>query len=225
MGLSQQMEGEEGQEEGVEVGERSFGDRAGIELPGVQEELLKALHATGMPVVLVLLGGSAVAVNWADEHLPAILEAWYAGQAAGIAIAEVLFGDYNPGGRLPVTFYKSASDLPPFEEYAWKGAPIATSAVEPLYAFGHGLSYTSFGYANLKLSADRVKAGDGLTVSVDVTNTGSRAGDEVVQVYLTDVWGSTPRPVRSLAGFERVHLAPGETKTVSSPSPAIRWRW
>jgi len=215
MGLSQQMEGEEGQEEGMEAGERSFGDRVGIELPGVQEELLKALHATGVPVVLVLMGGSAVAVNWADEHLPAILVSWYAGQAAGMAIAEVLFGDYNPGGRLPVTFYKSAGDLPPFEEYAMEGRTYRYFRGWPLYAFGHGLSYTSFGYANLKLSADRVKTGDGLTVSVDVTNTGLRAGDEVVQVYLTDVWGSTPRPARSLVGFERVHLAPGETKTVS----------
>jgi beta-glucosidase len=212
LGLSQQMEGEEGQEEGVEVGERSFGDRTAIDLPGVQEMLLKELHATGKPVVLVLLNGSAVAVNWADANLPAIVEAWYPGQAAGIALAEVLFGDYNPGGRLPVTFYRSATDLPPFEDYRMEGRTYRYFRGQPLYAFGHGLSYTTFAYANLRLSAARVKAGESVEVSVDVTNTGARAGDEVVQLYLTDVAGSTPRPVRNLAGFQRIHLQAGQTR-------------
>lgn len=215
LGLSQQMEGEEGQEEGVEAGVHSFGDRTHIDLPGVQEELLKAIHATGTPVVLVLLNGSAVAVNWADAHMPAILEAWYPGQAGGIALAEVLFGDYNPAGRLPVTFYKSAEQLPPFEDYAMTNRTYRYFGGEPLYAFGHGLSYTTFAYSNLKLSTDKLQAGAELTVSVDVTNTGMRAGDEVAQVYLTDLEGSTPRPLRFLAGFERVTLLPGEKKTLT----------
>ena len=215
LGLSQQMEGEEGQEEGVEAGAHSFGDRVSIDLPGVQEELLKAVHATGTPVVLVLLSGSAVAVNWADQNVPAILEAWYPGQAGGTAIADVLFGEYNPAGRLPVTFYKSASDLPAFEDYRMDGRTYRYFEGRPLYAFGHGLSFTTFAYANLKLDLDRITAGDSLMVSVDVTNTGQRAGDEIAQLYLTDVEGSTPRPSRFLAGFERVSLQPGESKTVT----------
>ena len=214
-GLSQQMEGEEGQEEGVEAGVHSFGDRTSIDLPGVQEELLKAIHATGTPVVLVLLNGSAVAVNWADAHVPAILEAWYPGQAGGIALAEVLFGDYNPAGRLPVTFYKSVEQLPPFDDYAMTNRTYRYFTGEPLYAFGHGLSYTTFAYSNLKLSTAKLQAGSELTVSVDVTNTGGRSGDEVAQVYLTDLEGSTPRPLRFLAGFERTSLQPGEKKTLT----------
>ena len=215
LGLSQQMEGEEGQEEGVEAGVHSFGDRTSIDLPGVQEELLKAIHATGTPVVLVLLNGSAVAVNWADAHVSAILEAWYPGQAGGIALAEVLFGDYNPAGRLPVTFYKSVEQLPPFEDYAMTNRTYRYFTGEPLYAFGHGLSYTTFAYGNLKLSTAKLQAGSELTVSVDVTNTGARSGDEVAQVYLTDLEGSTPRPLRFLAGFERTFLQPGEKKTLT----------
>ncbi len=215
LGLSQQMEGEEGQEEGVEAGARSFGDRDTLDLPGVQEDLLKAVHATGTPVVLVLLNGSAIAVNWADQHLPAILEAWYPGQAGGTAIADVLFGDYNPAGRLPVTFYRSVADLPPFEDYRMEGRTYRYFTGQPLYAFGHGLSYTTFTYSNLRLSAETIRAGESLTISVDVTNTGSRAGDEVAQLYVSDVAGSTPRPIRFLAGFERVTLQPGQTKTVT----------
>ena len=215
LGLSQQMEGEEGQEEGVEAGVHSFGDRTSIDLPGVQEELLKAIHATGTPVVLVLLNGSAVAVNWADAHVPAILEAWYPGQAGGIALAEVLFGDYDPAGRLPVTFYKSVEQLPPFDDYAMTNRTYRYFSGEPLYAFGHGLSYTTFAYSNLKLSTAKLQAGSELTVSVDVTNTGARTGDEVAQVYLTDLEGSTPRPLRFLAGFERTSLQPGEKKTLT----------
>jgi beta-glucosidase len=215
LGLSQQMEGEEGQEEGVEAGVHSFGDRTSIDLPGVQEELLKAIHATGTPVVLVLLNGSAVAVNWADAHVPAVLEAWYPGQAGGIALAEVLFGDYNPAGRLPVTFYKSVEQLPPFDDYAMTNRTYRYFTGEPLYAFGHGLSYTTFAYSNLKLSTAKLQAGSELTVSVDVTNTGRRTGDEVAQVYLTDLEGSTPRPLRFLAGFERTSLQPGEKKTLT----------
>jgi beta-glucosidase len=164
--------------------------------------------------VLVLLNGSAVAVNWADAHIPAILEAWYPGQAGGIALAEVLFGNYNPAGRLPVTFYKSVEQLPPFEDYAMTNRTYRYFTGEPLYAFGHGLSYTTFSYSNLQLNTTKLQAGAELTVHVDVTNTGKRAGDEVAQAYVTDLAGSTPRPQRFLAGFERIHLQPGEKKTL-----------
>jgi beta-glucosidase len=215
LGLSQQMEGEEGQEEGVEAGVHSFGDRTSIDMPGVQEDLLKAIFATGTPVVLVLLNGSAVAVNWADAHIPAILEAWYPGQAGGIALAEVLFGDYNPAGRLLVTFYKSVEQLPPFEDYTMTNCTYRYFTGEPLYTFGHGLSFTTFAYGNLNLNTTKLKAGSELMVHVDVTNTGKRAGDEVAQVYLTDLEGSTPRPLRFLAGFERVNIQPGETRTLA----------
>jgi beta-glucosidase len=215
LGLSQQMEGEEGQEEGVDAGAHSFGDRVSLDLPGMQEELLKAVHATGTPVVLVLLNGSAIAINWADAHIPAILEAWYPGQAGGTAIAEVLFGTYNPAGRLPVTFYKSTEQLPPFDDYGMAGRTYRYFVGEPLYAFGHGLSYTTFKYTNLKMSANVIKAGEALVLSVDVTNTGRRAGDEVAQLYLTDAEGSTSRPIHSLQGYERLALLPGECKTVT----------
>lgn len=212
LGLSQQMEGEEGQEEGVEAGERSFGDRTALDLPGAQEQLLLAVHATGTPVVLVLLCGSAVAVNWAEAQVPAILTAWYPGQAAGSAIADVLFGAYNPAGRLPVTFYKAADQLPPFSDYQMEGRTYRYFRGEPLYAFGHGLSYTTFTYSNLRLRANDDGSYDVLAA---VTNTGSHAGDEVAQLYVTDVEGSTPRPIRSLVGFTRVHLQPGDTAQLS----------
>jgi beta-glucosidase len=155
-----------------------------------------------------------VAVPWANENLPAIVQAWYPGQAAGTAIADVLFGDYNPAGRLPVTFYQSVDQLPPFESYVMKGRTYRYFEGEPLYAFGHGLSYTSFGYGRLQLP-ESVPAGQGLTVSVEVENTGLRAGEEVVQLYLTDVEADVPVPRRTLAGFTRVSLQPGETQSVS----------
>ncbi|MFH1927670.1 MAG: glycoside hydrolase family 3 C-terminal domain-containing protein, partial [Chloroflexota bacterium] len=166
------------------------------------------------PMVLVLVNGSAVAVNWAAEHVPAIVEAWYPGQAGGDAIADVLFGDYNPSGRLPVTFYKSVEDLPPFEDYRMQGRTYRYFPGEPLFPFGYGLSYTTFAYRNLQLSVKTIGSGDTLTVSVDVQNVGERAGDEVVQLYVSDVVASVPVPIRQLQGFERIHLMPGETKTV-----------
>ena len=208
-GISQRIEGEEGQEEGVGGGMRSKGDRAELDLPTVQEDLLKALHATGKPVVLVLLNGSALAVNWADENLPAIVEAWYPGEEAGAAIAEVLFGDYNPAGRLPVTFYRSADDLPPFEDYAMEGRTYRYFRGKPLYPFGHGLSYTRFSYSDLAVENGAQDAPHAARVHVTVENTGERAGDEVVQIYLSDLEASAPVPIRQLAGFARVHLAPG----------------
>ncbi|HEX8149319.1 MAG TPA: glycoside hydrolase family 3 C-terminal domain-containing protein [Pyrinomonadaceae bacterium] len=212
LGINPSVEGEE-----MDVKLEGFrgGDRTDISLPKPQEELIRQVHALGKPVVLVLLGGSALAVNWADENVGAIVEAWYPGQEGGTALADVLFGDYNPAGRLPVTFYKSAEQLPPFEDYRMEGRTYRYFKGEPLYPFGHGLSYTTFKYDNLRLSAKSVRAGRGLTVSADVRNTGARAGEEVVQLYVTDAASAYPVPVRSLAGLSRVRLNPGESRRVS----------
>jgi len=215
LGLSQTLEGEEGQREGVEGWESSLGDRQGLDLPVVQEELLKAVHAAGKPVVLVLMNGSAISANWADQHVPAIIEAWYPGQAGGTALADVLFGDYNPAGRLPVTFYRSVEQLPPFEDCDMsKGRTYRYFTGEALYPFGHGLSYTQFSYSDLQIAPQQPRVGDAVAVSATVKNTGERAGDEVVQLYLRDVQASVPVPVRQLVGFSRIHLQPGETRTV-----------
>ena len=212
MGLSPTLEGEEMP---VDVEGFAGGDRTDIRLPQPQEELLQQIHALGKPTVLVLLNGSALAVNWAREHVPAIVEAWYPGQAGGDGIADVLFGDYNPGGRLPVTFYRSVEDLPPFEDYRMAGRTYRYFQGEPLFPFGHGLSYTTFAYSDLRLSAETITPQETFTVSVGVRNTGDRAGDEVVQLYVSHVDGPVPVPIRQLQGFERVHLAAGETKTVT----------
>ncbi len=218
-GLSQAIEGEEGQEEGVTDG-KSQGDRTDIALPAVQENLLKELHALGKPIVLVLVGGSAIAAPWAEAHLPAIIETWYGGQAAGTALADVLFGDYNPGGRLPVTFYKSVNDLPPFEDYTMAGRTYRYFQGEPLYSFGYGLSYTSFAYDNLRFAGEIFTTSDTITISAEVRNTGSRAGDEVVQVYISDLEASAPVPVHRLQGFRRLHLKAGEMADVQFTLPA-----
>jgi beta-glucosidase len=212
MGLSPTLEREEMP---VQIEGFAGGDRTDIKLPRPQEELLKRIQALGKPTVLVLLSGSALAVNWADEHVPAILAAWYPGQAGGDAIADVLFGDYNPAGRLPVTFYRSVEDLPPFEDYRMEGHTYRYFRGEPLYPFGHGLSYTIFRYSDLQLSAKTITPDETLTVRVDVENAGERAGDEVVQLYVSDVAASVPVPIRQLQGFKRVHLTPGEKKTIS----------
>jgi len=212
LGISPSVEGEE-----MEVKLEGFrgGDRTDISLPKMQEELLKEVHALGKPVVVVLLNGSALAVNWANDNVPALLEAWYPGQEGGTAIADVLFGDYNPGGRLPVTFYKSVDQLPPFEDYRMQGRTYRYFKGEPLYPFGFGLSYTKFNYDNLRLSAIKVKAGEDLRISAEVRNVGELAGDEVVQLYVTDVAATAPVPIRSLAGVKRVFLKPGEKRRVS----------
>ncbi len=198
MGLSCQLE-DEGR------------DRARIELPQVQEELLRALHATGKPVVLVLLSGSAVAIPWARQHVPAILCAWYPGEEAGNALADVLFGDTNPAGRLPVTFYAGTSELPDFRDYSMQGRTYRYLTHEPLWRFGYGLSYTDFKYDALKAPGE-IRAGEPAAVSVQVTNTGKRAGDEVVQLYLG---AHGKAPLRQLVGFKRVYLRPGESDTVN----------
>jgi beta-glucosidase len=212
LGLSSALEGEEMP---IDVPGFKGGDRIAIGLPSPQEELLKQIHALGKPVVLALLNGSALAVHWAAENVPAIVEAWYPGQAGGQAVADVLFGDYNPAGRLPVTFYKSLEDLPPFEDYRIEGHTYRYFRGEPLYAFGYGLSYTTFAYSNLQLSARAIACDETITVSADVQNTGDRAGDEVVQLYISNLTASVPTPIRQLAGFERVHLEPGQTRRIA----------
>jgi beta-glucosidase len=216
MGLSQQMEGEEGQQEGNPPGIVSRGDRTiSLNLPPIQQELLEAVYATGTPIVLVLINGSMVSVEWADENIPAILEAWYPGQAGGTAVANALFGLYNPGGRLPVTFYRSVKDLPPFEDYSMHNRTYRYFTGDPLYKFGYGLSYTTFTYRNLTLSAESVAAGESVSVDVEIENSGTMAGDEVVQLYLQDVEATSPVPQVHLQGFRRIHLAPGEKQTIT----------
>ena len=210
MGLSPRLEGEE-----MEVPVPGFagGDRVEIGLPGIQEELLKDLVALGKPLVLVLLTGSAVAIPWEAENVPAILEVWYPGQATGLALADILFGADCPAGRLPVTFYRSVDQLPPFGEYAMKGRTYRYFTGDPLFPFGHGLSYTTFAYENLQLP-NLASVGEKVRVSVEVTNEGDRAGDEVVQLYIKDREASVPVPVRSLAAFQRLRLLPGERQRV-----------
>jgi len=211
MGLTARLEGEEGDAADSDAG----GDRKHLSLPGVQEELLKRLHATGTPMVLVLFSGSAVAAPWAAENLPAVLQAWYPGEQGGAAVADVLFGDYNPAGRLPVTVPRSLDQLPPFADYAMAGRTYRFMADEPLYRFGYGLSYTTFEYSNLRLSEERIGPDESVTVTAEVANTGGRDGDEVVQLYVRDVEASVPVPIRHLEGFRRVHLAAGESQTVT----------
>ncbi len=211
LGLSARIEGEE-----MKVHADGFagGDRTRIDLPGPQEELLKRVVALGKPTVLVLMNGSALAVNWADENVPAILEAWYPGEEGGTAIAEVIAGDISPGGRLPVTFYKSVDQLPPFEDYSMAKRTYRYFDGEPLYPFGYGLSYTSFTYNNVRVDNQNVAADGSVTISTDVANNGAIAGDEVVQLYLSHQ-GMPDAPIRALTGFQRIHLERSQRKTVS----------
>jgi beta-glucosidase len=170
--------------------------------------------ALGKPVILVLLNGSAIALPEAASA-KAIVELWYPGQAGGTALAEVLFGDVNPSGRLPVTFYRSTSDVPPFPDYSMEGRTYRYFEGKPLFPFGHGLSYTQFAYANMHLSSHKISAsGDGLTVSIDITNTGGRAGEEVVQLYLRAVGSTVHRPLKELRGFQRARVEVGEKKSL-----------
>ena len=214
-GISAQLEGEE-----MRVDYEGFagGDRTGIELPALQQQLLEKLQATGMPIVFVNLSGSAVALPWADAHAGAVLQAWYPGQAGGTAVADVLLGNYNPAGRLPVTFYRATADLPDFKDYAMAGRTYRYFGGKPLYAFGHGLSYTKFDYANLNVGP---AAGGTLAVTLDVTNSGGRDGDEVVQLYATP---PAAREHEALCGFDRVRLKAGEKRTVAITVPATALR-
>ncbi len=213
MGLSPRLEGEEMP---VHVEGFSGGDRIRIDLPDYQQNFIKKIYALGKPTVLILLNGSALAINWEKANIPAIVEAWYPGQAAGTAIADVLFGDYNPAGRLPLTFYTSVDDIPEFENYNMDGFTYRYFKGKPLYPFGHGLSYTTFAYGELQLSSAALSSmsNEAITVSVEVKNTGDRAGEEVVQLYIADKSSSDPRPLKDLRGFDRINLEAGESKTV-----------
>ncbi len=210
-GITSQLEGEE-----MHVDFEGFngGDRTNLQLPSIQDSLLKAIYKTGKPIVLVLTSGSALAVNWEDEKLPGILQIWYPGEEGGTALANVLFGDYNPAGRLPVTFYKSVNQLPPFKDYNMKGRTYRYFKGKPLYPFGYGLSYTKFNYDSLNVP-DKIKSGENINVSIEVWNTGKVAGDEVVQLYLTQPSkDSIVIPIHSLEGIKRIHLNPDEKQIV-----------
>jgi beta-glucosidase len=209
-GLSPRIEGEEMK---VDAAGFAGGDRTSLDLPAPQQKLLERVQSLGKPTVLVLMNGSALGINWADQHVPAIVEAWYPGEEGGTAVAGLIAGDFSPAGRLPVTFYKSVEQLPSFDDYAMSGRTYRYFAGQPLYPFGHGLSYTTFGYSNGRLGKASIAAGQDVTVSVDVTNTGAMAGDEVVQLYLTHP-GVPGAPLRSLQGFSRIHLDVGQKKTV-----------
>jgi beta-glucosidase len=194
-----------------------LGDRDSLDLPGRQEELMRAVAATGKPVILLLINGRPASINFAAQHIPAILEGWYLGEAGGHAVAEVLFGETNPGGKLPITFPRSVGQTPAYYYHkpsARRG--YIFSDASPLFPFGHGLSYTTFSYNYLRLDRASIHTGETATLSVDVTNTGERAGDEVVQLYVHDVLSNyVTRPVKLLKGFQRITLQPGETITVS----------
>jgi beta-glucosidase len=210
LGITSELEGEEMQ---VSIPGFKGGDRTSIDLPKPEEELLESVVATGKPVILVLTNGSALAVNWANQHANAILDAFYPGEEGGTAVAETLSGKNDPAGRLPVTFYKSVDQLPPFVDYAMKGRTYRYFTGTPLYPFGYGLSYTKFSYSDLSVPTSSVAAGDPVSADVTVTNSGNREGDEVVQLYLKfpNVPGA---PLRALRGFERVHLAAGASQKV-----------
>ncbi len=208
-----------------------FRDRATLGLPGVQQELVEAIHATGTPVIVVLVNGRPFALPWIADNVPALLEAWLPGDEGAQAIADVLFGDVNPGGKLPVTVVRSAGQTPLFYNHRPSGArsflygPYVDESNQPLFPFGFGLSYTSFKIGNLHVTPDSVDPSGELTVSVDVTNTGEMAGDEVVQIYTRTDGASVTRPVKELRAFKRVELAPGETKTVVFTVPVAQMNY
>ena len=209
-GITSGLEGEE-----MKVDYEGFngGDKTSLNIPKVQEDLLKLLHSTGKPIVLILTSGSALAVNWENKNIPAIVQLWYPGEEGGTALADVLFGDFNPAGRLPITFYKSVEQLPSFDDYNMKGRTYRYFEGEPLFSFGYGLSYSKFKYSNLILP-DEIKAGNEIKVSVEVQNTSKVAGDEVVELYVKDIESSELTPINSLQGFKRINLKPDEKKIV-----------
>ena len=210
VGLTSRLEGEES---GLVIPGFFGGDRVDLGLPRPQQQLLEALEATGKPLIVVLTNGSALAVNWAQQHASAIIEAWYPGEEGGEAVADVLSGNFNPAGRLPVTFYKSVEQLPPFREYSMAQRTYRYFTEQPLYPFGYGLSYTTFRYDKAEVDSPQVEADGTVSISARVTNAGKVAGDEVVQLYLTHQ-GVEGAPIRALAGFQRVHLEPGASQTV-----------
>jgi beta-glucosidase len=210
-GISPRLEGEE-----MKVSNPGFsgGDRTTIAMPTVQTDFMKALKVTGKPIVFVMMTGSAISIPWEEENIPGIINAWYGGQSAGTAVADVLFGDYNPSGRLPVTFYKSDSDLPPFDDYSMQNRTYRYFKGVPLFPFGFGLSYTKFTYNSLTLSKTKIGKNEPVDAEVTVTNSGKVAGDEVVQLYLTHKDEGAGNPLYSLKGFKRINLKPGVSRKV-----------
>lgn len=215
-GISPRLEGEE-----MPVDADGFrkGDRTNMEIPAVQKEMIKALQATGKPVIYVLCTGSALALNWEDANIDAILNAWYGGQEGGTAVADILFGDYNPAGRLPVTFYKSIDQLPDFQDYSMKGRTYRYMTEAPLYPFGYGLSYTTFAYQNAKLSNDKIGKEQSVTLTLDIANTGQRDGDEVAQIYIKNP-NDPEGPIKALKAFKRVNVKAGASTPVHIELPS-----
>lgn len=210
VGLTARLEGEES---GLVIPGFFAGDRVDLDLPAPQQKLVEAVAATGKPLIVVLTNGSALAVNWAQEHASAIIEAWYPGEEGGAAVADVLSGDFNPAGRLPVTFYKSVEQLPPFSDYSMARRTYRYFTEQPLYPFGYGLSYAAFRYDKAEVDLPQIQADGTVSISARVTNAGKSAGDEVVQLYLTHP-GVEGASIRALAGFQRIHLEPGASQTV-----------
>jgi beta-glucosidase len=200
-------------------------DRDSIELPQEQQDLVRALHATGKPVVMVNCSGSAMALPWEDENLPALLQAWYPGQSGGLAVAEVLFGDVNPSGHLPITFYRATADLPDYSDYSMKNRTYRYFEGRPLYAFGHGLSYTTFDYARGKLAAKKIAPTGTVKVTFTIKNSGQRDGDDVAQIYYRHVNSKVPQPKLALCGFSRVSVKKGSSQKVTIEVPAVRLRY
>ena len=211
LGLDETIEGEEG----VAAQDFSSGDKHNLDLPGLQQELLETVYRTGKPVILVVLAGSALALTWADENIPAIIAAWYPGAEGGKAIASLIFGEYSPSGKLPVTFYRTVEELPDFKDYSMKNRTYRYMENEALYPFGYGLSYTRFEYGCIKVKKDTIQTGENFNCLVKVKNAGNIESIETVQLYLKDVEASVTLPRWQLAGIKRVNLAPGEEKEVS----------
>jgi beta-glucosidase len=211
LGLDASIEGEEGDASN----EYSSGDKKDLNLPGLQQELLEAVHKTGKPIILVILSGSALAVSWADENIPAIIQAWYPGAEGGKAVASLIFGEYSPSGRLPVTFYRTTEELPDFRDYSMKNRTYRYMQNEALYPFGYGLSYTKFEYGEIRLDKDRINVSEDIECSVKVKNIGQRESEETVQLYLKDVQARVEVPKWQLRGIKKIHLNPGEEKEVT----------
>ncbi|MBX4260983.1 glycoside hydrolase family 3 C-terminal domain-containing protein [Clostridium estertheticum] len=211
LGLDANIEGEEGDDSNAQAG----GDKMDLKLPGLQQKLLEEVYKTGKPIILVLLSGSALAINWAGEHIPAIVQAWYPSAQGGNAIASLIFGEYSPSGKLPVTFYKSTQELPDFEDYAMKNRTYRYMENEALYPFGYGLSYSKFEYSNLRISKTEIEVNEIVNLSVTVKNIGKYESDETVQLYLKDVEASVVVPKYQLKGIKKVSLKPSEEKEVS----------
>jgi len=214
LGISPKIEGEEGL---AYLNADYKGDRPTLDLPGMQERLLKEIHKTGKPIILALFNGSPLTINWAQENIPAIIECWYPGEEGGTALADVIFGNYNPAGRLPITFVKSVDQLPLFTDYSMKGRTYRYMEEEPLYPFGYGLSYSKFEYSDLKLDPQVIDIEElkDIEVEVKVKNISNIAGEEVVQLYIKDIESTVEIPRYELKGFKRIYLEPQESKTVS----------